>query len=79
MVCVQRDFICVYLPIGKQSKYPQGEEVGQQVKLLSFSHSFKTSKKKKFQLDPKGKNCFKKNHTRLYIGRSKRLNRPVGF
>jgi len=32
-----RDFICVYLFAGKQSKYlpmtPQGEKVGQQVKL----------------------------------------------
>lgn len=62
MVCLQRDFICIYLPVGKQSKYlpvtPQGEKVGQQMKLLSFAHRFKILKK--FQLGPKGKSSFEK-------------------
>lgn len=45
MVYVQRDFICIYSPVGKQSEYllltPWGQKVGQQAKLLSFAHSFK--------------------------------------
>ena len=45
-----RDFIYVYLLVGKQSKNlpmtPQGEKIGQQVKLRSCAYDFKILKKK---------------------------------